>query len=423
MQRVTTRSQAAPAPVSDENSNPGNAGHFRFTKRGSGIGGGIKPAPPPPGVVPTKPTLNTRKSSSTRAVLGDISNVQKTKDEQLPKKKRVEEVEKSSNGSNDMSSEVVIEDEGDDEQTQALERAMERRPSIQEKQLNFDDEKREDVDMREEERSLELIADLSLDLDSADVHNPQCVHEYINDIMLHLFESESKRLASPNYMLKQSDINVKMREILVDWLVEVHLKFKLQHESLYLTVNLIDRFLERRAVSRTKLQLVGCTAMLIAAKYEEIYAPEVRDFVYISDQAYTRDQILAMESIMLNTLGFYITVPTALRFGERLCRVAKVSPETEALIHYLMELTLQDSKFLRYRPSEIAAAAAYLGMKSTGHPWDATIEHHCGYTLSKLSEVLVDLQQLASRDPPKYRAVRKKYLNKKYFGVSAHVLL
>jgi len=327
----------------------------------------------------------------------------------------LEEVEKS--GSESTYTEVVIEEEGDDEETQALERAMEGRSSLQDKQYQ-NDEKREDVDMREEERSLELIADLRLDLDSADLLNPLCVPEFIADIMVHLFDSELKKMPSPNYMLKQTDINVKMREILVDWLVEVHLKFKLQAETLYLTINLIDRFLERRAVSRTKLQLVGCTAMLIAAKYEEIYAPEVRDFVYISDQAYTRDQILAMESIMLNTLGFYITAPTALRFGERLCRVAKVSSETENLIRYLMELTMQDSKFLRYRPSEIAAAAAYLGMKSTGHVWDASVEHHCGYTRPKLNDVLVDLQQLASREPPKYRAVRKKYLNKKFLEVS-----
>jgi len=409
MSRVT-RSQTAVAAVSDENAVPG---HFRFTKRGSGIGGGIKPAPPPPGVVPTKPTLNTRKSSG-RAVLGDISNqVQKTKDEQLPKKKRMEEVEKSTS-SDPNYGESVLEEDVEDEHSQT-EREVEARPSVQEKQ---EDEKREDVDMREEERSLELIADLRLDVDAADVHNTLCAPEYINDIMAHLFESEQKKMPSVNYMVKQTDINVKMREILVDWLVEVHLKFKLQPETLYLTVNLIDRFLERRAVSRTKLQLVGCTAMLIAAKYEEIYAPEVRDFVYISDQAYTRDQILAMESIMLNTLGFHVTVPTALRFGERLCRVAKVSPETENLTRYLMELTMQDSKFLRYRPSEIAAAATYLAMKTNGQAWDVTVEHHCGYTVRKLNEVLVDLQQLAAREPPKYRAVRKKYLNKKYFEVS-----
>ena len=95
---------------------------------------------------------------------------------------------------------------------------------------------------------------------------------------------------------KQTDINEKMRAILVDWLIEVHYKFKLLPETLFLTVNLIDRFLERNDVVRTKLQLVGVGAMLIASKYEEIYAPEVRDFVYITDKAYTKEEILIMES-------------------------------------------------------------------------------------------------------------------------------
>ena len=90
-----------------------------------------------------------------------------------------------------------------------------------------------------------------------------------------------------------------MRSILIDWLVEVHLKFKLMPETLYLTVNLIDRYLAKRNVTRKRLQLVGVTAMLIASKYEEIWAPEVRDFVYISDKAYSREDILACEKTML----------------------------------------------------------------------------------------------------------------------------
>ena len=94
-------------------------------------------------------------------------------------------------------------------------------------------------------------------------------------------------------MSTQTDINDKMRAILIDWLVEVHLKFKLMPETLYLTVNLIDRFLSKKPVTRKNLQLVGVTAMLVASKYEEIWAPEVRDFVYISDKAYTRDQARA----------------------------------------------------------------------------------------------------------------------------------
>ena len=86
-----------------------------------------------------------------------------------------------------------------------------------------------------------------------------------------------------------------MRGILVDWLSEVHLKFKLVPETLYLSVNLIDRYLEKELVQRSHLQLIGVTAMLIASKYEEIYAPEVKDFVYITDKAYSKDQILQLE--------------------------------------------------------------------------------------------------------------------------------
>jgi len=88
-------------------------------------------------------------------------------------------------------------------------------------------------------------------------------------------------------MSVQTDINEKMRSILIDWLVEVQIKFKLLPETLYLTTNLIDRFLGLKKVSRDKLQLVGVACMLIATKYEEIYAPEVKDFVYISDNAYS----------------------------------------------------------------------------------------------------------------------------------------
>ena len=89
-------------------------------------------------------------------------------------------------------------------------------------------------------------------------------------------------------MANQKEINDKMRAILVDWLIEVHSKFKLQKETLFLTINIIDRFLEKTIVSKSKLQLVGVTALLIASKYEEIYPPEVKDFVYITDRAYSK---------------------------------------------------------------------------------------------------------------------------------------
>ena len=93
-------------------------------------------------------------------------------------------------------------------------------------------------------------------------------------------------------MKQQVDINEKMRGILVDWIVEVHLRFKLLPETLFLTVNLIDRYLQKTQIMRTRLQLVAVGALLIASKYEEIYVPELRAFAYISDNAYTTKEIL-----------------------------------------------------------------------------------------------------------------------------------
>ena len=115
-------------------------------------------------------------------------------------------------------------------------------------------------------------------------------------------------------MSAQSDINASMREILVDWLIEVHLKFKLLPETLYLTVNLIDRYLEKQNVLRNKLQLVGVTAMLIASKYEEIYPPIVTDFVYITDNAYDKQEILEMEYNILIKLEFSLNIHSSYRF-------------------------------------------------------------------------------------------------------------
>lgn len=77
------------------------------------------------------------------------------------------------------------------------------------------------------------------------------------------------------YMHTQPEINEKMRSILIDWLVEVHVKFDLSPETLYLTINLIDRFLSLKTVPRRELQLLGVSALLIASKYEEIWPPQV----------------------------------------------------------------------------------------------------------------------------------------------------
>jgi hypothetical protein len=169
-----------------------------------------------------------------------------------------------------------------------------------------------------------------------------------------------------------------MRSILIDWLIEVHLKFKLVPESLYLTVNLIDRYLSKEQVNRQKLQLVGVTAMLIACKYEEIYPPIVKDFVYITDNAYTKEEIIEMEGKMLKTLDFNIQITSAYRFLERFAKIAKSEPLIFNLSRYLIELSLLHCKILRFANSNLAASALYLSLKMTRspQPWPQILVSH-----------------------------------------------
>jgi hypothetical protein len=165
-------------------------------------------------------------------------------------------------------------------------------------------------------------------------------------------------------MYNQEDINSKMRAILVDWLVEVHMKFRLDPNTLYLCINIIDRYCSRVEVRRSKLQLVGVTALLVACKHEEIYPPEVRDCVYITDRAYNRQEVLDMEQSILKELDWKISVPTAYPFLNRFLSLVKASTLTCHAAHYYLERSLQEHDMLDYRPSEVSAAAVLLAINN-----------------------------------------------------------
>lgn len=165
-------------------------------------------------------------------------------------------------------------------------------------------------------------------------------------------------------MDRQDDINEKMRAILIDWLVEVHMKFRLVPETLYLCVHIIDRYCSLVDVQRTKLQLVGVTALFVACKHEEIYPPEVRDCVYITDRAYDRQEVLDMEQTILRVLNWKISLPTAYPFLDRFLGLTKASELTRYAAQYYMERTLQEHDLLKYRPSMVCAAAVTLALNN-----------------------------------------------------------
>ena len=162
------------------------------------------------------------------------------------------------------------------------------------------------------------------DIDQDDVGNTQLVSEYVKDIYVYLRRLEAKFGLSPTF-LSDKQVTSKMRSVLIDWLIQVHLKFHLLNETLFLCVQIIDAYLAATDVSKMQLQLVGVTAMFVASKYEEMYVPAIDDFVYMTDNTYTKQEIRHMEMSILRCMNFLFAKPLPLHFLRRCSKAGRVS--------------------------------------------------------------------------------------------------
>ncbi|KHG12485.1 CYCA2-4: Cyclin-A2-4 [Gossypium arboreum] len=266
------------------------------------------------------------------------------------------------------------------------------------------------------------------DIDS-DKQDLQLCSLYAPEIYNNLRVAELVRRPCPNFMETiQQDITQSMRAILVDWLVEVSEEYKLVPDTLYLTVYLIDWFLSQNYIERPRLQLLGITCMLIASKYEEICAPRVEEFCFITDNTYVREEVLKMESQVLKYIGFQLFAPTAKTFLRRFLRAAQASYTTpslelEYLANYLAELTLIDYGFLNFSPSMVAASAVFLSrwtLDQSCHPWNPTLEHYTTYSLSDLKTTVLLLQDLQlNTNGCSLSAIRVKYRQQRFKSVAS----
>ena len=158
----------------------------------------------------------------------------------------------------------------------------------------------------------------------------------------------------------QPNLKWEMRGILTDWLIEVHNKFRLLPETLFLAINIADRFLSARVVSLSKLQLVGLTCLFIAAKYEEVICPSVSNFLYMADGGYTDEEIIAAEKYVLTTLNFDLSYPNPMHFLRRVSKAEGYDIQSRTVAKYLMEISLVDERFLSIEPSRLAASATWM---------------------------------------------------------------
>lgn len=296
-----------------------------------------------------------------------------------------------------------------------------KRPSLKDPAVQAEEPPRKKTELERKTRTIEKIveepgvkeAEISVkdalndavqDLDTEDLDDPLMAAEYVVEIFEYLKDLEIITLPNPDYIDHQPDLEWKMRGILVDWLIEVHTRFRLLPETLFLAVNIIDRFLSAEVVALDRLQLVGVTAMFIASKYEEVLSPHVANFSHVADETFSDKEILDAERHVLATLEYNMSFPNPMNFLRRISKADNYDIQTRTLGKYLMEISLLDHRFMGFPQSHISAAAMYLARLILERgPWVCSVAFRL-FRTSQLTYHRMPLS-LTTLDTPKRRSI------------------
>lgn len=259
------------------------------------------------------------------------------------------------------------------------------------------------------------------DLDEEDTDDPLMASEYVNEIFSYFYELETRMLPDPEYLTKpNTHLKPRMRSILVDWLVEMHLKFRLLPESLFLAINIMDRFMSIETVQIDRLQLLATGSLFIAAKYEEVFSPLVKNYAYFTDGSYTEEEILQAEKYILTILNFDLNYPNPMNFLRRISKADDYDVQSRTLGKYLLEITIVDYKFIGMRPSLCCALAMYLARLILGKVpiWNGNLIHYSGgYRISDMKEC-IELMFNYLLAPIEHDEFFKKYAMRKFMKAS-----
>ncbi|KAH8831251.1 cyclin-like protein [Flagelloscypha sp. PMI_526] len=275
-------------------------------------------------------------------------------------------------------------------------------------------------------RADKILRQVRHDLEGIDTYDPYettMCSEYAHEIFTYMKSLEDSIMPLPDYIKCQSDFDWTTRMKLVDWMASIHSKYHLMPETLWIAVNIVDRFLSKRVVTIVKLQLVGVTALFIASKYEEIMAPGVEEFVMLVEHQYSKEEIFKGERILLETLEFNISsYCSPYTWMRRISKADQYELQTRTLGKFLSELTLLDHRFLRASPHLVAAVAMYSARVMLNADWDAAFVYFSDYTEEQLREGHRMLcERIAARDFTKL-FVCKKYANRRYLKASIYAL-
>ena len=264
-----------------------------------------------------------------------------------------------------------------------------------------------------------------INIDDANREDVNVCGEYAREIHAYLKQLEAVHPIRDDF-LHNCNITSKMRSLLIDWLVSVQIQFELHQETLFLTIGILDRYLQKEGKNthRDQLQLVGVTSMLIASKIEEIYIPAIDDFVYSTDNAYNDTEIKEMELTIMQTLNFHLISPISLSFLRRYSKAGDVDVLEHSVSKYILELSLMDYGQAAIPASMSAAASLYLSLLLLEPPtsslvWNSSLEFYSGYTSANLMPVVERMANvLINAKSHRLQAVRSKYSSRKYRRVA-----
>ena len=235
-------------------------------------------------------------------------------------------------------------------------------------------------------------------------HHPESPLEFAGEVCSKLRARESE-YAIHGHM--RGDISTRMWAILVDWMIEVQVNFRLGSDSLFLGVYILSQFLREDEVARTDLQLAGAAALVIASKHEEIFPPEINDFVYICADTYSRERILAMESAVLRALDYRLCAPLPCTFA---VHYSGALPDgTQHKAQYFLELTLQDRQLVRVPASLVAAGAVRLAAHFDGLTWDSAGCGHSNASVLVCAKLVHRYLELSHSVEDQLHSCRTKY--------------
>ena len=251
--------------------------------------------------------------------------------------------------------------------------------------------------------------------------------DYINELYSNLLEEEKTLIIKPKYgyMSFQTDINEKMRAILVDWIIEIHDKFHLKSQTLYQTIWLIDTYLSIKFIKRSDFQLLGLGCLYISCKFYEIYYPQLKECVEATDGAYSKEDLLRIEKDILKTTNYNLLPPSQEDFYNIIAKSFGFNEKQYYLGKYFMENSLIDYNMIKYSPSVIAVSCSYIVMKffniSNYKQLYSTriILEKCPQKIIKdtARELCFLVKNLNSSE---FKAIKEKFSSEKYYKVAEY---